>query len=293
LLAGGYRVRALVRDPARAQSLAASGVALVTGDLDNAAALSQLVTGCDAVVHGAGAVRGNSQHDFDRVNVAGTAHLLAALAATGQQADQSPPTLVLLSSIVAREPQLSWYARSKREGEKLLEQLASRRWVILRPPAVYGPGDREMLPIFQWMRRGIALVPGSPAARTALLHVSDLVRAIECCLHSEAALGQTLALGDGRDNGYDWREMAVIAGALWSREVRLVPVPRWLLDGVAHCNSALARLSGRAPMLTPPKRRELRHENWVVDNRAIAEATGWRPQVELREGLQGLDLAPH
>ena len=111
------------------------------------------------------------------MNVAGTANLLAAI-----QSQASPPDL-LLSSLVAREPQLSWYSHSKREGRNCC---SSHRldWVILRPPAVYGPGDKEMLPIFQWMRRGIALVPGSPEARTSLIHVSDLVRAIIACLQA-------------------------------------------------------------------------------------------------------------
>ena len=266
----------------------ALGVVLVQGDLEDAPALEALVAGCDAVVHGAGAVRGNSQDDFDRVNVTGTANLLATVA---QQAPA--PRLLLLSSVVAREPQLSWYSHSKREGEARVERLANRNWIILRPPAVYGPGDREMLPIFQWMRRGIALVPGSPDARLSLVHVADLVRAIEDCLHSGEALGQTLSLCDGRDNGYDWRDMAAIAGNLWSREVRLVQVPRRLLDSVARCNCALARITGRAPMLTPPKLRELRHDNWVVDNQRITGATGWRPRIELREGLKSLKLAPH
>lgn len=265
--------------------MTALGVSPVEGDLENGAALEQLVAGCDAVVHGAGAVRGNSQEDFDRVNVAGTANLLAAITA-----QSSPPKLLLLSSIVAREPQLSWYSHSKREGEKLVEQLSTPDWVILRPPAVYGPGDKEMLPIFQWMHRGIALVPGSPDARTSLIHVCDLVRAIDRCLQSDATLGQTLSLCDGRDNGYNWREMAAIAGELWHRRVRLFPVPRWLLNGVANLASLGARMTGNAPMLTPPKLRELRHEDWVVDNRAITAASGWTPRVELREGLEGLQL---
>ena len=106
------------------------------------------------MVHGAGAVRGNSQADFDRVNVTGTATLLDAIADL-----PSPPRILLLSSLAAREPQLSWYAHSKREGEQQLEKHPRLDWVILRPPAVYGPGDREMLPLFQAMSRGSALVP--------------------------------------------------------------------------------------------------------------------------------------
>jgi nucleoside-diphosphate-sugar epimerase len=150
---------------------------LFEGDVTNPQALQRLVADCDAVVHGAGAVRGNSQADFDRVNVAGTAAVLAAV-----RAQARPPRLLLVSSLAAREPQLSWYAHSKREGETLLERTSGLDWIILRPPAVYGPGDREMLPIFQSMRRGIALVPGSPEARTSLVHVEDLVAAILACL---------------------------------------------------------------------------------------------------------------
>jgi nucleoside-diphosphate-sugar epimerase len=230
-------------------------------------------------------VRGNSQEDFDRVNVAGTAAVLRAVRA------QTPtPRLILLSSLAAREPQLSWYAHSKAGGEQLLADCPDIDHIVLRPPAVYGPGDTEMLPIFECMQRGFAPVPGSLDARLSLIHVSDLVEAIIACLQSEAASGQTLTLSDGRHNGYNWHEMADIAAQHWSRRVRLWQVPRWLLNGIAALNSALARVTGKAPMLTPPKLRELRHHNWVADNQAITAATGWTPSTELQQGLQQLKL---
>ncbi|HEY6131584.1 MAG TPA: NAD-dependent epimerase/dehydratase family protein [Halioglobus sp.] len=288
LLERGYQVRALVRNPAKAGHLASRGVALIQGDLNNPTALERLVTVSGAVIHCAGAVRGNSQEAFDQVNVAGTAALLTAMQALAQ-----PPPLLLLSSIVAREPQLSWYARSKREGEKLLGQSATLNWVILRPPAVYGPGDKEMLPIFQWMRRGIALVPGSPEARISLIHVSDLVDAIVACLQNEGANRQTLTLCDRKHNGYNWRELASVAAEYWSRKVRLWRIPPHLLDAVAALNSRAAGITGTAPMLTPPKLRELRHTDWVADNDAITAATGWTPRLELREGLQTLEISAH
>lgn len=280
-------MRALVRNPAKAAALAERGAQLITGDLDDSQALLRLLAGCDAVVHGAGAVRGNSQADFDRINVTGTAAMLAAA-----RAQAHPPRFLLVSSLAAREPALSWYAHSKRDGEVLLERAADLDWAILRPPAVYGPGDREMLPIFQWMRRGIALVPGAPEARTALIHVSDLVAAILACLQSPGARHQTLSLCDGRPGGYSWRELADIAARYWSRPVRLWQVPRWLLDGVAVLNSTTAGLTGRAPMLTAPKLRELRHPDWVVDNNAITAATGWVPLVTLSAGLATLKIPP-
>jgi nucleoside-diphosphate-sugar epimerase len=238
------------------------------------------------VVHLAGAVRGSGPADFDRVNVDGTARLLAAISE-----QPSPPRLLLVSSLAAREPDLSWYAASKRAAEDLLQDQRQLDWTILRPPAVYGPGDREMLPVFRAMARGIAPVPGDTRARISLIHVADLVTAIIRCLASGNTRHQTLSLCDGREAGYDWQAMADLVAAIWQRRVRLWQVPHWLLDAVAWSNLASARLTRRAPMLTPAKLRELRHPDWVVDNQAITAATGWTPEIDLRKGLEALHKA--
>lgn len=258
---------------------------LVVGDLHDETALSRLVQDSAWVIHAAGAVRGNSQQDFDRVNVDGTASLLRAI-----DACPNPPKLLLLSSLAAREPQLSWYAASKRAGEVLVEDSVGLDWLILRPPAVYGPGDREMRPIFHAMARGFAAVPGSVQARISLIHVRDLAQAIAVCVASDCPPRQTLTLCDGKPGGYSWAEMAATAADVFDRRVRLWPVPGRLLDTLAAMNSALAHLSRRPPMLTPPKVRELRHPDWVTDNTAINAATGWTPAIGLREGLSQLEL---
>lgn len=283
LLQQGFRVKALVRSPDKASTLRALGAELVAGSLADPNALEQLSTDCAALIHGAGAVRGSCQEDFDRVNVEGTAAVIEAV-----KSREPPPRLLLLSSLAAMEPQLSWYARSKRRGEELLQREAGLDWVILRPPAVYGPGDKEMLPVFETMSRGLAPVAGSSESRISLIHVSDLVEAIIACLKSEGVTRQTLSPSDGKQDGYDWHEMAAIAGATWSRKVRLWRIPRWLLDSVAAVNLRLARVSGRAPMLTPAKLRELRHPDWVVDNTEITAATGWKPEINLQRGLREL-----
>jgi nucleoside-diphosphate-sugar epimerase len=235
------------------------------------------------VVHAAGVVRGACQADFDRVNVDGTAAVIDSL-----KRRQNPPRLLLVSSLAAREPGLSWYAASKRGGEDCLREAATLDWVILRPPAVYGPGDREMLPVFKLMARGIAPVAGSAEARIALIHVADLVAAIIACLRSEKTRHRTLSPSDGRPEGYDWYQMAAIAGEVWSRQVRVWRVPDWLLDALAAVNLARSRLLGGAPMLTPTKLRELRHPDWRVDVREVTDVTGWAPEIDLRRGLEEL-----
>ena len=201
---------------------------------------------------------------------------------------EKAPRLLLLSSLAAREPQLSWYAASKRGGEEHLRREEDLDWIILRPPAVYGPGDKEMLPVFNMMAHGLAPVAGTADARIALIHVADLVEAVIACLQSEAVRHRTLSPSDGKPEGYDWHEMAAIAGQVWSRKVRIWTVPGWLLDAIAAVNLAVSRLFGGAPMLTPAKLRELRHPDWRVDTGELSELTGWRPRIDLRQGLEAL-----
>ena len=145
--------------------------------------------------------------------------------------------------------------------------------------------------MFRAMARGIAPVPGDPNARLSLIHVSDLVAAVIACLQSDATRHRTLTLCDGKPDGYDWREMADLVGAVWGRKVRLWQVPRWLLDSLAWVNVRSAGLTGHPPMLTPPKLRELRHRDWVTDNELITASTGWEPAIGLRPGLEQLHKA--
>jgi nucleoside-diphosphate-sugar epimerase len=140
-----WHIRALVRSASLGKLPKDIETEWVTGDLEDIESLKKLVAGADAIVHCAGAVRGASQDDFNRINVDGVARMVQIAAS------QNPmPRFLLISSLAAREPQLSFYAASKRGGEKALASLSGDMfWGVLRPPAVYGPGDREMLPLFK------------------------------------------------------------------------------------------------------------------------------------------------
>jgi len=277
----GDRVRALVRDPQRASTLLDPAVELVVGDLSSAAALARLVADCDAVIHCAGAVRGRGYGDFASANVAGVEQVLAALRA------QPETRLLALSSLAAREPGLSPYAASKRAGEQvLLAQGDGVAWTILRPPAVYGPGDRELLPLFRLMARGLAPVPGRLSDRVSLLYVEDLIAAVATWVRAAAPPKGIFTLGDPSEAGYSWAEIIAVASQVCGRRVRPLPVPRMALDVAARVNWWSAAALGYAPMLTPAKVRELRHPDWVCGWRELAAALDWQPRVALAEGLR-------
>jgi nucleoside-diphosphate-sugar epimerase len=240
-----------------------------------------LVRGVKAVVHCAGAVRGATQDHFNRLNVDGVARLVHAAAR------QHPlPRFLLISSLAAREPDLSFYASSKRQGEAVLTtQAGQMQWAVLRPPAVYGPGDKEMLPLLRWMARGFAFVLGSGSGRISMLYVDDLAEAVLQWLHNAHFPKAVFELHDGQPDGYSWQDVIDTVGHLMGKRVHCVPVPLIVLKALAGLNLQTARMLGYAPMLTPGKLRELRYPDWVCNNTAITSETGWIPRVSLEEGL--------
>ena len=283
LVASGYRVRALYRPRPGRVVKDTPGVEWIPGDLADHVALATLVKGADAFVHCAGSVRGARRADFDRVNEQGV--LDTVRAAHGEPGCRR---YLLISSLAAREPQLSDYAGSKWRGERALEANAGRlAWTALRPPAVYGPGDREMLPLFQGMARGLAPIPGDGKGRFSLIHVADLATAVVAWLATGGDSGNTYELDDGHENGYDWDTVLATASRVLrgNAPIRRLTIPASLLRLVGGVNLAAARVFGYAPMLTLGKVREVTHADWVADGTAFEHVTGWRPVFGFERGL--------
>ncbi len=285
LLSNGWQVRVLARSSSDRLGHLDPAAKIVHGSLTDTAALRRGLAGTVAVINCAGTVRGSSFEDFETANVSGVRALCDAM-----QALSTPPALLHLSSLAAEAPELSHYARSKREGERVLAAHDSLRWTVLRPPAVYGPGDTEMRPALAWARRGFVPVPGGdPNQRLSLLHVDDLVEAVCAWLEApEVHLHRVYSLDDGKAEGYDWYELAAAASADSGRRPIIIRLPGGLLSAVAWINESLARLTGRAVMLSRGKVRELTRARWVADSSSFQRASGWHPSIPLAQGVSGL-----
>jgi nucleoside-diphosphate-sugar epimerase len=276
----GWQVRILTRRvPSNAQ-FADVPVEAVIGSLEDGHAVARLVRGADAIVHAAGRIKARSHAEFFAANATGTRLLVEAAITGGNR-----PRFVLLSSIAARQPQISDYAASKLASEAELTRLDGELpWSILRPPAVYGPGDRETLAFFRALRMGLAMLPPVRNARLSLLHAGDLAAAIVAILDAPSILPGAQELDDGH-GGYGWDEMiSVAARHLGVRPLRL-PIPGLMLKGVAHLNEALHRATGDVAMLTPGKVREMLHADWTSRDGAVTAATGWHPRIDLDQGF--------
>jgi len=276
-----YRTRALTRSPPR---LELPGVRWVSGDLDDRHALLELVTDAELVIHCAGQIGGIHYRDFAHVNITGLRHLLEALSQTG-----NCRRMLLVSSLAAREPQLSHYAHSKREAEKLLAatDMPCLSWSIFRPPAVYGPGDRALAPFLQVLRHGVCPIPARHDSRWSMLFVTDLVNAVTAWLESaEPCHGKCYELDDGQPGGYSWPDILTVLERLRGIPVRKLSIPRWLLFLASTTNEVACRLSGRTPILTRGKVREFLHPDWTCDNTRICRDLQWRPSFNLEQGLK-------
>ena len=277
----GWPVRALTRRPPPTDLASGQGVNWIHGDLSDTTALKTLLAGADALVHCAGLVKARSAHEFEDVNAGAVARLAEIARETG------PRRFVLISSLSARERGLSAYARSKYLGEQALTAHGDRlKATILRPTAVYGPGDRETLAIFRAVKRGLAPIPGDGSGRVSLIHVNDLAGAVTAVLDAPATAGLTFEVSDGRPQGYGFREMLELIAEVLEVRARLVPVPPTVLKLVGAINQGAGRIAGYTPMLTPGKARELCHPDWLCRDHRLAEYTSWSPRIAASEGLR-------
>lgn len=266
----GHPVRALTRRPQDA----VEGVEWVAGSLEDKDALVRLAEGADAVIHVAGVVNAPDRQGFVRGNVQGTRTMLDAAREAGVS------RYVHVSSLAAREPQLSHYGWSKQQADALVEA-SDRDWTIVRPPAIYGPGDMEMLELFRLAKRGLALLP--PGGRLSVIEVGDLGRLLlELAVRPDAGNQRLFEPDDGRSGGWTHKAFARAIGDALGRKVAAIALPRPVMAAGAQLDRLVR---GKRAKLTPDRVAYFCHEDWVSDPGNRPPEALWRPQIETAQGL--------
>lgn len=278
--AAGYRVRLLVRaDPMHPQ-FQGLRLEIVPGGLDDVRALGRLVAGADVVVHGAGLIKARSRAEFLAVNRDGSRRVAEAAAALAPAA-----RLLAVSSLAAREPDLSDYAGSKRAGEDaILDVLGPGRTLVVRPPAIYGPWDRETLAVFKAARGAVVPVLGGADTRIAMIHAQDCAAAIAALARGGQG-GRIHELSDNNPAGYRWSDLLDAATAAVGTTPRRIAVPPAALRLAGAFGDLRARLTGTAVMLNTGKVGEILHPDWSVRPECLPPEDLWRPELSLAEGF--------
>ena len=262
----------------------------MAGDLGSLEALRQGTTGADVIYHVAGITTARDMAEYLAVNRDGTGRVVEA-------ARPSPARFVFVSSLAAAGPSapgrpllgdepphpVSNYGRSKLAAEAVVRE-SGLPWVIIRPPAVYGPRDTEMLRLFKAAALGIAPVFGTGEQQLSMVYGPDLARAIAAAGDASKAAGQVLY--PAHPEIITSAETVRHIGHACGKRVRIVPIPGPIGRLILHVTGTAAKLAGRATLLTPDKGTEFFQAAWTCSPANLERITGWCAEHDFASGTK-------
>lgn len=299
LTADGHPLRLLVR-PSSSRARFPDGVELVEGDVTHRASLERAATGCEAVVHAAALVKILAPAaEYERVNVAGLHHLLAAAAGCGVR------RIVYVSSFIAlgpteaapggmldeRAPAVERRFINDYERTKTRADASARRAIetgaplaVVYPGILYGPGEltegnlvvRHLLDLAHGR---LPALLGRPERRWSYAHVDDVAAGVVAALDRFRPGARYVLGGDNVTLGDFYARVAEVAGI--RVPARRLPDPVARLLGRAM--KAWAQLAGGTPRLTPDLVEIYRHD-WAYDSTTAMGELDYRPRG-LAQGL--------
>lgn len=305
LLERGYPVRAAVRPtsdlrwlrgkPIEIQQVTlapvtAGGTATDRTGQEVCRSVEEFVAGAAAIIHCAGVTKASQEEVYQLANVATTASLLAAARAAGVC-----HTFILISSLAAAGPApasdprredavcepISAYGRSKLAAEVHLQASdLPFRTVILRPPALYGPRDRDFLPLFRLAQSGWTARLGRRLQSLSLVDGRDAARGAVALLESDSTTGPYF-IDDG--HSYSWSDLATALGEACGRRVRTFTVPTCLLQAAARMVGP--HLAERSSLLNKGRLADISVPGWVCSGEKLRRETGFAPQWGLNRGF--------
>lgn len=302
LLADGWETRALVRSPDAGDELRARGVEVVEGNVRDAPSLARAAAGRDVVFHAAAALTAHGGwEEYRTINIDGTRNIIAAVRGSGARLLHVSSVAVYGAGDRYREgmptdeeaplpplPERAYYARSKRESEALVLEAHARGeiWATaVRPDVIYGRRDRQFTPrIARILRYGFAPVPGGGHTTLPIVHAANVADAAVRAVAIDAAGGR--AYNTANDYDVTLANFFRLAGEGLGRDVRLVPVPVWLLRLVLQAAMRL-RTAGRSrgqPVSATASLDFATRDNPFTSRRARAEL-GWNPPVRPETGI--------
>jgi nucleoside-diphosphate-sugar epimerase len=290
LIKKGYEVSCLARKTSKLKWIEGFDVDILYGDCEDEVSLRQIPSDTDIVFHLAGVTKARKDEDFFCVNERGTENLLRAVSS------QVPglKRFVYLSSLAAVGPSrngvpmdetseanpVSSYGKSKLAGENAVAKYrSSLPATIIRPPAVYGPRDKDFYILFKMLKKGF--YPYWGKCYYSLLYVDDLVRGLMVASEEEEAEGEVYFLSDGRV--YSNEDLVTEIACVLGTRITKVRVPKPLMTFLARANE---RLSKDVSVVSGDRLNDIKYSNWTCDSSKAGKDLKFIPKVTIKEGIK-------
>jgi nucleoside-diphosphate-sugar epimerase len=296
----GHEVCALMRPTASSEYLKGVHFTRLAGDLRDQESLNRACENMEVVYHLAGAVSARDREEFFRYNAEGTKNIAQAAAKS-----KSVKRFIFVSSMAASGPgcglspktevesdhPVSMYGESKLRGELYLDELKGQLpFVVIRPPMVYGPRDKNVYLFFksisrQWLPIFPARTPTGHKYYSAI-HVDDLIAGLVKCLDAPIELfqnGERFYISDGQIYTYE-RIMSLIAEELRVKPFRF-KVPNAVLTAAATGGTLIGRILKKNLMLNKDKLNEMRPDYWICSSQKAMDKLQYKPQYTLESGI--------
>ncbi|MEW6511377.1 MAG: NAD-dependent epimerase/dehydratase family protein [Bacteroidota bacterium] len=296
LLKKNYAVRILVRKTSDLTWIRNLPVEMVYGDLFDARALDDAVRGVEYIFHSAGVTKAKEKSDYFRGNTEGTRNVLHAVRRvnptlkrfvqiSSQTAVGPSPTRVPIAEDVPASP-ITTYGRSKWEAEEACRSVAGEVPVtIVRPPAVYGPRDKDVFEFFATMSRGLQPMVGMREKYVSLIHVGDLVRGILMAAEAEVARGRTYFISSS--GVYGWKQVGEVTRRVLGKRAMRLKIPEFGVYAVATFAEFFSLFSSRPALINYEKARDMVQDYWTCSGEKARRELGFEQEIGLEEGIRG------
>jgi dihydroflavonol-4-reductase len=294
LLRQGHAVRCLIRKTSDTVWLKDLDIEFVHGDLFDESALEKAVQGVDYIYHSAGVTKSKTAEGYFLANSTGTKNLLVSAtrhAATLRRfvhissgtATGPSPSSAPIGEDTPPHP-ITNYGRSKLEAEReCLAMIPSLPITIVRPPAVYGPRDKDIFEFFNTMRKGLQPIVGFREKYVSLIHVADLVRGFVMAAQSPNSVGRTYFITSAQ--AYGWGDIGEITREVMGTRAIRLHIPEAGVFAIAAVAEFFALFSPRPALINFEKARDMVQDYWTSSGVRAKTDFGFEQKISLREGI--------
>lgn len=293
----GYLVYVAVRKSTNTELFTNKHVIIVEIDFSDVRDLYSIIFSLpqfDFVIHNAGVTRSLDKGDFFNMNYGSTKRLMLALSQQGKV----PEKFFYMSSLAAFGPgelnssnpieldslpaPVSLYGKSKLAAEQFIIENSEIPYIIFRPTAVYGPGDKDLFQAIKLISKGVDFQIGTRLQNLTFIYVKDLARLVFDALESPFS-NKAYFVTDG--NLYSNQDLGNCVSERLKKKVLHIAVPLLLAKILVTLIEYFSRISKRAPLLNNEKLPELSADNWNCDTMPLVEDFNFRAEYQLCKGM--------